>query len=127
MRSPRMGLFRQEITLSFTGGNQKRNAPSNGTDGPSVAVAIPSFSLAFQGFLRYRFHQGGEFSMKRLLPGLATVSMIALLSMGCATSSTGGSKSANTTTNPSVAQPTATASPNGEVYTPAVAAPQTNP
>lgn len=61
--------------------------------------------------------------MKRLLPCLVILLMAPLLGVGCATSSGGGRQSAGTSPN-STGSPT---SPPGQVYTPPVAVPQSNP
>jgi uncharacterized lipoprotein YajG len=55
--------------------------------------------------------------MKRLLRGLAILSVASLLLAGCATKSDSSRQSKGTSATP----------PPGEVYTPPVAAPQSNP
>jgi predicted small secreted protein len=61
--------------------------------------------------------------MKRLLPCLMILLGVSLLGAGCATNSGGGQPSTGTSTGSS-APPT---SPPGEVYTPPVAVPPSNP
>jgi len=61
--------------------------------------------------------------MKGLLHGLAILSLASLLLAGCATNSDSSRQSKGTSANPSGNA----APPPGEVYTPPVAAPQSNP